>query len=256
MITVMKVLALLVCSLLMFSVLAGCFESDDDPGRKRGKVGEYKYDYLRNEKYTAVIIEIDHVEGFAPSSDAKNTLKARINTYCDKTTVTIKQNSFESSDSSYSLQEIVKLEERHRTEWRGGSTIVIHILYLDGEYSESGNTLGIAYFADSIAIFKEKIQETADTSLPILVTEEDIEKAVLVHEFGHLAGLVNIGYESDADHEDPDYEHHCVHEDCVMNAQLESNAIINLINSGGVKPPDDFETDCKADLRGLKDGTL
>ena len=41
----------------------------------------------------------------------------------------------------------------------------------------------------SFALFKEKIEDSAF----LLISSTDIEKSVIVHEFGHLLGLVNNG---------------------------------------------------------------
>jgi len=253
----MRTVPLILVLVLVLTAFTGCTESDDDSSGRAG-VGDYNKKYLRDDDYPNIIIEIDYVEGFQPSSSAVQLLKQRINENCDKSTVTVVQGSFASDDNSYTLKEIKNLEEKHRTKKKDGNTIVVHILYLNGKYSENNNVLGLAYYADAFAVFKERIEDVATTGIdnPFLVSDEDIEEAVIVHEFGHLLGLVNINYESERDHEDPEHKHHCVHEDCVMNAQIESNAISNLINTGGTsnKPPTDFGPDCTADLNKLREG--
>ncbi len=241
--------------LIMVSSSAGCFGDDDASGDDTA-VGDFKYHYLRD-RYPDMVVEIDHVSGFAPSSDAKNTLETRIKNYCDKDSVSYKVSSFQSDDESYTLKEIKELAKEHRTEdRRGGDKVSMHVLYLNGEYAENSNTLGLAYEATSIAIFKEKIDDAAENNLiiqlPFLVNAEDIEKAVLVHEWGHLLGLVNIGYTSERDHHDTNHRHHCKHDDCVMYWQIESSSIVNYMNSGQTKPPTDFDPDCVADLEMLK----
>ena len=106
--------------------------------------GECKYEILRGNEYSRLHIEINYVTGNAPDSDALNLLKQRIKEVTDKSTVTVSQSSFGSTDNSYTLEEIVDLEASERTEFKGGNTFVVHILYLNGEYSDK-ITLGIAY---------------------------------------------------------------------------------------------------------------
>ncbi len=245
----------LVVIMVVAVAFSGCTEDDGaGGGRERGAVGDYNHDYLSNERYETLEIEIDFVDGFNPTTSAIQTLKDRIGTYCQKSSVSVKQDPFDSGDTSYTLEEVQALESENRKGWRSGSTIVLHILYLNGEYEDDANVLGIAYHADSFAIFKERIDDVATTDIenPLLVSGADIERSVLVHEFGHLLGLVNINYESEVDHEDPDHPDHCDHEDCVMNAVLETSEIANFVNGLSTKPPTDFESDCVDDLRALR----
>jgi len=228
---------------------AGCFESEESPG-----LGDYAEDYLQGEKYTRLIIEIDYVDGYAPSNKALDTLENRINRYCDKQEVLILQKRFTSSKSTYSDDDIKDLEEEQRNYQKKGDDIVAYVLYLDGIYAKNDDVLGLAYGASSIAIFKEKIDSI---SIPFwatgLVDNTDYEKSVLVHEFGHLLALVNIGYESDRNHESS-YRHHCRYDVCVMYHSVETVSIKSLITQEDPKPPSDFHTDCQYDLNQIKNG--
>lgn len=154
------------------------------------------------------------------------------------------------------MDDIKKMEKEHRDYRNSGSDIVGYILYLNGFYSEDSNVLGIAYGPSSIAIFKEKID---DINIPIWaitqLSSSDYEKSVVVHEFGHLLALVNIGYESDRDHEDTK-ENHCRFDDCVMYYAIETASIYNLITQEDPKPPSDFCEHCRHDLENLKSGTF
>jgi hypothetical protein len=237
--------------LLTITVIAntGCFESEEPP-----VLGNYAKGYLQGSKYTRLIIEVDYVEGNAPSSKAMETLKARINSYCDKQDVLILEKRITTSKSSYSDEDIRNLEDEHRNYQKSGSDIVAYVLYLNGQYSENEDVLGIAYGASSVAIFKEKID---NLNIPFwattLVDHGDYEKAVLVHEFGHLLAMVNIGYESDRNHEG-NYKHHCKYEECVMYHAIETVSILTLLSQENPEPPSDFCIDCQYDLGKLKSG--
>jgi hypothetical protein len=43
-----------------------------------------------------------------------------------------------------------------------------------------------------------------------------VEQATVVHEFGHLAGLVDNGVPMVSPHLDPEHAKHCTNEVCVM----------------------------------------
>ncbi len=246
-----KSTALIVIVILNILVIsnAGCFESDNPP-----VLGDYAKHYLQDSKYTRLIIEIDYVDGYAPSSVALDTLESRINSYCDKQEVLILQKRFTTSKSSYSEDDIRNLEDEQRNYHKKGSDVVAYVLYLNGAYQKDDDVLGVAYGPSSVAIFKEKID---GISIPFWATSfvdhTDYEKSVLVHEFGHLLALVNIGYESQRNHESS-YTHHCVHDDCVMYHSVETVSIITLITQEDPKPPSDFYIDCRDDLSRLKSG--
>jgi predicted Zn-dependent protease len=247
-----KWVALSILTLLVLTVAAnsGCTESESEP-----RLGDYAKSYLQDSKYTRIIIEIDYAEGFKPSSHALETLRTRINQYCDKPGgEVVFDDGITTVKSQYTDDDIRNLEEEHRTYDKSSSDIVIYILYLDGEYKKDNNVLGIAYGASSIAVFKEKIDSI---SIPVWainqVDSEDYEASVLVHEFGHLLALVNINYKSERKHESTN-QHHCIHEECVMYHSVESASIINLVTQEDPKPPTDFFNDCKNDLSKLKSG--
>ncbi len=247
-----KYRTLLFVVLLLTVTLAntGCFEHETPPP----VLGDYAKHYLQGSKYTRLIIEIDYVDGYAPSPQAMDNLRNRINSYCDKQEVLILKKSFTTAQSTYSDEDIENLEEKHRDYRKSGKDIVAYILYLNGKYSKNENVLGVAYGASSIAIFKEKID---DISIPFwavnLVDNTDYEKSVVVHEFGHLLALVSINYVSDRTHESAN-EHHCIHDECVMYYQIETVSISNLISQEDPEPPSDFYSDCKYDLNKIKSG--
>ena len=82
-------------------------------------------------------VEINYVTEHAPDSDAVDLLKQRIQETTDKGSVSVSQNGFGSTDESYSLEEIIAIENEQRTRYKSGNTFVIHILYLNGEYEDN-----------------------------------------------------------------------------------------------------------------------
>ena len=186
---------------------------------------------------------------YAPDSEAVDLLKQRIQETTDKTSVSVSQNGFGSTDSSYSLEEILAIEKEQRERHKSGNTFIIHILYLNGEYEDNDQTLGLAYTGSSFVLFKEQISDAAF----FLISAEDIEKSVIVHEYGHLVALVNNGYESPHDHEDPDHPNHSNNEDSVMYWAIESQDIANQIDG---EPPNNFDSNDLDDLKLMKEGKL
>ena len=244
----MRNIMLLLMSIFVAS--AGCLDSlKDELISCENKVGECRYEILQSGKYSKLHIEIDYVSGYEPSSDALDLLRQRINEVTDKNTVTISQNSFGSTDNSYSLEEILEIENSQRSKFKGGDEFVIHILYLNGEFEDNDNALGIAYKGSSFVMFQEKIEDAAF----LFISAQDIEKAVLVHEYGHLLGLVNMGYTSPHDHEDPDHPHHSNNEESVMYWAIESQDFYNQLDG---EPPNNFDSYDLDDLNLMRQGKL
>lgn len=241
---------LLVMAIMLVLAAPGCLDSFRESLVSCDNInGGCRYEILRGNEYSRLHIEVNYVTGNSPDSDALNLLKQRIKEVTDKSTVTVSQSSFGSTDNSYTLEEILALESSERTEFKSGNTFVVHILYLNGEYSDNNQALGIAYSGTSFVLFKEKIEDAAF----LLISSKDIEKAVIVHEFGHLLGLVNNGYQSPHDHEDPDHPHHSNNEESVMYWAIESQDIANQLDG---EPPNNFDSYDLDDLSLMKQGKL
>ncbi len=240
----------LLAVLLLALPLSGCLDDITGSTSCDPYLGECRYELLQDDPYAKLLIEIDYVQGNVPDSEALDLLKQRIGEVTAKQApVQVEQRGFDSNDDSYTMDEIRALEEHYRTYRKGDDRAVIHLLYLNGEFEENADTLGIAYTGTSIVMFKERIADAAF----LLVSAQDIEKAVIVHEFGHLLGLVNIGYTSPHDHEDPDHPHHSNNDESVMYWAIESVDIGNQLDG---EPPNDYDADDKDDLRLMRQGKL
>lgn len=132
----------------------------------------------------------------------------------------------------------------------GSETLHWYFLFPSGEHEDS-SVLGVAVDASTVAIFKDSVDEAQ--GLFGRPSSEEVERAVTVHEAGHLLGLVNLVYTSPIDHEDPDHPHHSKNEDSVMYWAIETNDVGNFI-TGNI--PDEFDDDDKSDLEGMASGSL
>ena len=244
----MKGLKVILAAVLV--LMPGCLENlKEELVSCENVTGECRYEILRSTDYSRLHIEINYVTEHAPDSEAVDLLKQRIQETTDKTSVSVSQNGFGSTDSSYSLEEILAIEKEQRERHKSGNTFIIHILYLNGEYEDNDQTLGLAYTGSSFVLFKEKIEETQFG----FISAEEVERSVIVHEYGHLLGLINNGYESPHDHEDPNHPHHSSNEESVMYWSIETLDIFKQLEGS---PPDNFDSDDLDDLRLMKEGKL
>jgi len=223
--------------------------------------GELAKDYLQNGTCSEILIEVDFVEGFAPGGDALDTLENMLDKHCDKESIdTELSDTIDASDvmDVYNVNDIYNLEKKYRNHRNGEGVAVMYILFLNGFYEESEATIGVSYLGSSFAIFKEKVEGIEiPHNIRQYVSQSDFENAVVVHEAGHLLGLVNIQYTSVSDHEDPESQHHCIHEECVMFHALEHSrqSYMQKIFEGStdnLKPPIVFCEECEDDLDNLR----
>jgi len=218
---------------------------DDDAA-----IGANTYLYL-NRRIPKLIVEIDAVAGYEPAPSALRLLRTRLGQVVDKPggidflpVKTIPHT--EDGDANNSFME--NTEKRYRTHHSSASAIVLYVLYTDGD---TGGVIGAAYSSSAYAVFKQAIASAATP----LVTAEEIEDSVIVHEAGHVLALVDIGYQSPRNHEDPQHPGHSKNPRSVMYWAVDNVGVVGLLG-GSTRPPTAFDSDDIADLRDLRDGKL
>ena len=97
---------------MLIFLMPGCLEDlRDDISSCENITGACRYEILQASKYSRLHIEINYVTDNAPDSDAINLLKTRIEEVTDKSSISVSQNSFGSTDESYTLEEILAIED-------------------------------------------------------------------------------------------------------------------------------------------------
>lgn len=245
----------LIAAILVLPVaLTGCFGI----GESEGGPGDWGREFLSDSEYTRLIVEIDHEQGAAPADEALAGLRTSIESYLRKPGgVEIRTPTSEvpneGQGAKWSFSEIRSTEDSIRDATKDGKTAVLYIMYVNGGSSEdtdSGRVLGAAYSGSSIVMFKENIRSVRNQCLNLPIgcpSSGTIEKAVLIHELGHILGLVNNGIPMVEPHEDPDHPHHSDNPDSVMYWKVDTGSVIDLIRGRGL--PTEFDADDKADMR-------
>ncbi len=206
--------------------------------------GEQALELLQASPYPNLVLEVDHTPGDRPTAVALTVLEARLTTYTAKESIEIVFQAIAVNATEFTTLDLVELERANRDQATGGDTFALYILSISGELTDGGGrALGAAYSASSLAIFKDVIR-TATIGLGPSVA--DVESSVLVHEIGHIMGLVNLVYTSDLPYEDSEHPFHSDNNTDVMFWAIESAPF--------AQAPNDFGFETRYDLQKLREG--
>ena len=246
---------LVLAMVLATGPMAGCLGSDgvDILPERKGVPGGLALACLRDGGFTSMVIEIDHAPGYRPYSSSTDLLIERMESVCEKPSgITLKFNEVNfDHEGDWTAQDVRDQGWEHKdASPTDGTTLRWQILFPEGTYSEE-NVLGVAVDASTMALFGDSIEE-AD-GLFGRPSVEDVENSVIVHEAGHLLGLVNLVYQSPVDHEDDDHPGHSNNDESVMYWAIESVDVANFIFG---TLPTEFDDDDLADLQGMASGDI
>jgi hypothetical protein len=162
-------------------------------------------DFLSRERYTNLHVEVDYAMNNDPDQQAMDYFEQKLNRYLDKSLITVGLDDvLNLQGQNVCVDDLTDIEEEHRDHETGGDTIVLYIMYISGECQGEGEVAGVTYSGDTFAVYKERIVNSIDPSDPDHIEHRRTAEAnVLLHEFGHIVGLVNeLDFESEYDHED------------------------------------------------------
>jgi hypothetical protein len=219
--------------------------------------GSAAHALLANDTFKGLTLEIQAIDGFAPTQETLNHLQLFLGRYVNKpdgirVIVDDPLVAQKSGANGYSIQDVRRIETANRKFYAKKSDIAIYILFLDkasaddvANQATGSHLLGQAHQATSIVIYEDSIRKTsgAGGQQPVWMTETTIVE----HELGHLLGLVNNGSPMESNHVDPSGPlAHCKNPKCLMHASVETKAPADPNAVAEIPALDD---DCVADLR-------
>ena len=238
---------------LIAAVFAGCSKTSTSyinnpnaPDHLHNRpVGASARELLAANPYSSLKIEIQYMPGFAPDPAALNHLQATLSTLLNKPSgITIVTNQVPASGNlTLNADNILEIERNNRTSFTAASQISVYVLYTNGNYTE-GNVLGIAYRNTSVALFGKKIHDNSGAIGQTSRTK--LEATVLVHELGHLLGLVDLGSPMQTNHKDAAHGNHCNNTSCIMHYASETTDILGFLLTGNIPS---FDVNCRTDMQ-------
>ena len=231
---------------VLLTAVTGCQKENSDPSNPNGIIPN---DFLSEKKYDKIIVEIQYVNGYAPTTTTLDNLNSFLEQRLNKSGgITLVQNAISSPGKTlFSVEDISGIESAHRTQKPNGKTLTAYFFFADGDYSaNSGNSkvLGIAYGSSSMALFEKTIKDfsggVAQPSVAVM------ESTVILHEFGHILGLVNNGTSMQSQHQDVPHGKHCDDQNCLMYYSVETSDIVANIVGGNIPL---LDARCLADLK-------
>jgi len=239
-------------SLLTSGLLVRCTSTDpvDEPPEESNEDEELKpNDFLSEDRYDQLVVQIAYVEGYKPGSNSTYQLASFLQQRLNKSGgITISSKPIQSpGQSNYSISDLRALEDSLRTQEVTDKTLTAWIVIVDGDYSENegdAKTLGVAYGPSSMALFGKTIRDfSGGLGQP---SNHLLETTVLKHEFCHVLGLVDNGTAMVNNHLDNQHGKHCNNQDCLMYYAVETSHFVTDFFTGSVPS---LKEQCLNDLK-------
>lgn len=226
--------------LLSGVIAAGCGPSSRSAHAAPAGPGSAAAAFVGPAVHGTLRVEIDHVQGRRPSDAALALLRQRLEERTDHpggVEVVVDDVLAPTERAEHTLEHVRALSAVHRDGWPTDEVGVIHVLYLDGAAASSlgDHLLGAAFGPASVVLFPDAIAASVGGAGRRAV---DVEVWTLVHEAGHVLGLVGLGAPQVVAHAEAYRPGHCNQPGCVMGWSADERAT-------------DFCPRCRDDLRAM-----
>jgi hypothetical protein len=232
---------------------------DIAPGTERAydtklPAGTLAHEILTSKNFPFLLVEIQAVKGYSPSQESLDQLRAFLEKHANRPSRVsivvdppINAPAHAADADGYSLSDIEQIEARNRRHYTTKGKLALYALFLDWNFSgdlPKDRILGRADRSQSVAIFMNSLR----MAIPGTAAHPSYaETTTLLHEFGHLMGIVSMD-ETQRAHADLAH-HSCTNAKCLMNHAAESSAQIAAFTADQVPVLDD---DCENDLKALR----
>ena len=252
----MKNLSILLFSIITLSFLSCSSDKNDDPvGDGTNKTlnkkptGTSARDFLAASTYNTLVIELVYIDGFKPNATSIQNLKTFLEDRLNKPNgINIIEKKIPALNlAPYDNNDLLVVEDTFRSVYNNQSVLTLYAFFADGgSVSDTNNSfvLGTAYQNTSFVIYENTIKNNSGgIGQPNRI---DLETVVMIHEMGHLLGLVDLGSTMQTPHIDNAHGKHCDNEDCLMFWQAETGDIFASLIGGNIP---ELDANCISDLQ-------
>lgn len=233
-------------------MLTGCVEEEVEATRAVDFV-ESHIAIASGAIYPNLIVEVDYATDVPPFASALEHSRDALLRVTDKRAVTfVEPRAFEptNSDGIWTVEELLVLREALIDTTDGpsvpaGEAGVLHIIYLDGE-SKEGHW-GVALFS-TVFVFAGAVRDASTPST--MARAEAYEREILLHEVGHVLGLVNAGVPMQRQHDDG--TSHSTNPESIMSSGWKQVGLPDVLAADLVHSRW-FDADDLADLRAFQE---
>ncbi len=235
--------------LLVLTLLASCGDSGTtgDGGTQADSSvppmppssAERPADYIRNEGFLRLIVELDTVAGLSPRAGVTADVTDVLGDVVDKPngisfvtddTDVPSADDYNNGDGVWTFAELQDLANEQSSLELVNGEIAMLTMWVDGEY-EDANVLGVAWGQRFIAMFGERIAQTCNVPPIQAVLCRLAEATIWTHEIGHVIGLVDNGVPMVNDHRDAEHGRHDVSDESVMYWAYEGVGVMDVLQS-------------------------
>ena len=200
--------------LFLFPLLTGCMSQADPSSPYSAQTPSEAL--LWQQPYPSIYVQFDYVPGYAPSQIALDAFEQNLRTATLKDNVSMVVREINtslvgdtSSHRAWTEDEARRLDVEtfaFDSRWLGEKgTAYIHVLYLNGDPVDTLADVVAVAIKNKILMFPDHMAEPGAAGLN---GHTQIERQILVHELGHVLGLVNSGIPMVHAREDLRFPHH------------------------------------------------
>jgi predicted Zn-dependent protease len=184
-------------------------------------------DFLSDTIYNSLVVEIQYMKGIEPDEEALGYLRSFLMKHLRKPGgITMVKKQIDSQSHALTREAVISLEKQNREHFTNAATLTMYLLYANGSHLDT-NLLGMAYRNTSTVIFGKQIMQ--NSNMEGKPSRTQLEASVLLHEAGHLLGLINPKKKGAKSHDDDEHPGHCKNRNCLMYHAIDVEDKFSLI---------------------------